>query len=656
MFQRLYNTYMNFLDKYSRPNRMYVKNKIEEEIIVGRHKAILTVEMIFMVVALLNDILYLQDFTMVGFISIASCAIIILVLIASNRTHPEVFKIFSNSISLAFPIILTQHSRSNFFYIWVTSQSFPVFVYCFTGSAFHLTVQAIVQGIYLNTIYSSYLRDMIYETPIDEFVSKFTYAASLCIFFNVIFTGLIHLYLRNAYNQTLKAEKGREESDKQRVFLLGFSHELRNLLNSLIGNLKLASLEKLNDKLGNFIRNSEVCGELLLHLVNNILDSGKVEIGDLEINPTYINVYDMLERTWGVCSELIKRKSLHGRIRIQKDLPRKLNIDHYRLTQILLNLVGNAVKFTDKGSVDVSIEWIGDVEAVSEECFQPFPSSEEDQEEGLFEKAQQTAILEKNLIIMDLNQRKIDQDFIASNSQVDKGILKIVVSDTGSGISSNDIGKLFQKFTQISDDSSKRKLGTGLGLFITKELCKRMNGEIKVFSKLGKGSSFMLCIPITSCPKERREQKANSYILTQLQPTKYQRVLTVDDDPLSSLIVGQFLNKLGVETVELAADGLEGYLKFFEFNQKQLGFNIVTMDIEMPKMNGKKAAEKIREYEKINKLKPCILIMISGNCGEAEIEECMNENGSIRANAFLKKPITLEDLKRTIYRQISYTL
>jgi len=232
--------------------------------------------------------------------------------------------------------------------------------------------------------------------------------------------------------------------------------------------------------------------------------------------------------------------------------------------------------------------------------------------------------------------------------------LKIIVSDTGCGIHKEDVEKLFQKFTQVSKDKAKRKLGTGLGLFITKELCNRMDGEVKVFSKKNKGSSFICCIPAEPVHELQPTSLDLDSIKDPIMHDKL-RAMVVDDDKFNHTVVGGYFQKLGISVIDKAIDGFQAYQKFMEHSDKESQINIVTMDLDMPVMDGKESARKIREFEVKNGLEPCLLIILSANCAESEINECLDPNGNIKANTFLKKPAKLEDMQRIIDSHLAYS-
>jgi signal transduction histidine kinase/CheY-like chemotaxis protein len=485
----------------------------------------------------------------------------------------------------------------------------------------------------------------------EAFALSLTKAATSTALINMIGILCIHLCIRSAFNKASEAEKKKQEFKRQKTFLLGFSHELRNLINSLMGNVKLASFEDISEKAKDFLRNADVCGELLIHLVNNILDTGKVEIGDLEINPIPVDIYDTLERIWSVCSELIKRKNLNGTMRIHKDLPKVVKIDHYRLTQIFLNLIGNATKFTENGSIDVTVEWISNTEKVNAECFEPRPFDDDDElSEGIFEKCKSFSVLDENFLVLTTSHKKNNRNLLIPIQSTNRGILKVVVNDTGCGISKENVTKLFQKFTQVTSDLSKRKLGTGLGLFITKELCERMNGEIRVFSKENKGSCFMFCLPVDPIIEEVRSPLKGSNRV-EVRAQRRLKAMVVDDIPFCHTVLKNYFQLLDIDVSGIAENGLEAYRKYVDYANKKEYLHIVTMDLDMPVMNGKKSAEKIREFEAEKGIENCFMVIVSANCTESEIKECLDINGKMKANAFLKKPVNISELSRIISEQ-----
>jgi CheY-like chemotaxis protein len=232
--------------------------------------------------------------------------------------------------------------------------------------------------------------------------------------------------------------------------------------------------------------------------------------------------------------------------------------------------------------------------------------------------------------------------------------LKFVISDTGCGISAEAQGKLFQKFSQVNEDPSKRKLGTGLGLYITRALCQKMNGDVRVYSQLGKGSTFIFCIPTsTPSPQISSQERIGIDYARPFIDERTLRALIVDDQDFNNLIVMNYLKKIGINDITVAKNGLEAYSQYKNSLEQSRLFDVVTMDVEMPIMDGKEAVKKIRQLEAEKYTKKSLIIMISGNCMESEITQCIDKNGEIGADYFLKKPVSVEDLLKIIYE---YTL
>jgi len=519
-----------------------------------------------------------------------------------------------------------------------------MFAYLSIGSIRYFIIQLSLQTLISNVYYpKKFTEAIVFMTP-EQLTQAMSYANNLTTMFLIILMSITDYLMQQAMVKITVTEKKKKEFENQKTFLLGFSHELRNLINSLTGNVKLAGSELLTDRAKELLLNAEVCGELLLHLINNILDTGKVEIGDLEITYSPTRIYESLEKIWGICAELIKRKNLQGRFTIQRNLPKTIMTDHYRLIQIFLNLVGNAIKFTNSGSIDLNVEWIDHYQTVNDRCFEPYPYNEDEHDEGLFNKKQMFNFIDPDYIALNTSSRKPLEKYLKNGVARRNGILKVTVRDGGCGIPREHLDNIFQKFTQVTTDSSKRKLGTGLGLFITRQLCQKMKGEIRAYSKENEGSCFIFCIPV-----EVVHEKTHDFeVLKEKISKKRLTSMLVDDITFNHTILRGFFDQLSIGVTDIAVNGLEACQKYAHRIRQRERPHIITMDLDMPIMDGKEASRKIRQLEIENNLEPCFLFIISGNCTESEFNECLDKSGKIRANAFLRKPVSIEDLVRTL--------
>jgi len=433
-----------------------------------------------------------------------------------------------------------------------------------------------------------------------------------------------------------KEDEKKEVIFQQKKFLHNFSHEFRNPLNSIIGNIHLSLMEELPCHIRENLKSAKVCGELLLLLINNIIDRGKLEVGDLEVNPCPTRVDHFLKNVSGIFSFLIKQKKLQGVLRIHKKIPRSLNIDTFRVSQILLNMVDNSVKFTEKGKIRINLEWIENKEV--DDCFGPHPYN--DDTEGHFEKNEAFKRLDTQHIDIDLGENYNTRPFTKGNlfeEKIGKGVLKITVIDTGCGIQDTHKNEL----NSDEYDSSPRSM-TRLGLLVTKELLRKMDGKIKGYSKPNVGSCFIVCIPTYSLGTIPRTQSA-----PELQSTNISS-LVVDDSPFNVIFLSQYLAKADVTVSETASNGLEAFSKFVKKHQQGRPFQIVTMDLDMPIMDGLTACKNIRKYEKENNLSPCLLIIISGNSADSMIKQCLDSQGDVQADYFLTKPFSYDQLHNII--------
>jgi len=597
------------IDSFIKPNPKYVDpSNIEQEFTNRRRKTFVVVHIILFAAFSMEPLFVEGTF----YDNLFRCILVTMhlcFLYISCRTHPHIFKIYYTIICVVYGLFFINTGPDGVHIAYFATHLLAMFAYLSIGSIRYYIIQLALQSLISNVYYPKKFEEaIVFMTP-EKLTQAMSYANNLNTMFFIVLMIITDYFMQQAFHKITTTEKKKTEFENQKTFLLGFSHELRNLINSLTGNVKLVKLEALTDRAKELLLNAEVCGELLLHLINNILDTGKVEIGDLEITYSPTRMSESLEKIWGVCSELIKRKNLHGRITIQKSLPKTIMTDHYRLIQIFLNLVGNAIKFTDSGSIDLNVEWIDRYQKINDKCFEPYPYNEDDQDEGLFTKKQMFNFIDPNYFGMSTSSRKpLDQPWnMQDHHQTRNGILKVTVRDPGYGIPKDQLENIFLKFTQVTNDISKRKLGTGLGLFITRQLCQRMQGDIRAYSKEGEGSCFIFCIPAEVV----YERTHDFEILKQKISQKKLTSMLVDDITFNQTVLRGFFDKLNVEVVDIAVNGLEALQKFSQRVFKRSLPHIITMDLDMPIMDGKEASRKIRQLELEHSLEPCYLLIIS---------------------------------------------
>jgi len=380
-------------------------------------------------------------------------------------------------------------------------------------------------------------------------------------------------------------EEAESANHSKSDFLANMSHEIRTPMNSILGFTSLLLKSEMSIKQRDFAETVQISGKRLLALLDDILDLSKIEAGKLLLNNTPFDIAEIVKESINLFIPRAQEKGINLILNLG-ELPPKLVLgDADRVRQILVNLIGNAVKFTEKGEVRV---------------------------EALFEPT------------------------------VDGRInFKIRVSDTGVGILSGDIERLFQKFTQIDSSRTRKFGGTGLGLAISKHLVEQMNGNIGVSSRPGEGSIFYFFIPfnltessITADFKagHAEESHARRAAIKMLNT----RILVVEDDPEGRKLCHKYLEELGCN-VSFAINGTEA-LDWVDREK----FDLILMDLQLPEIDGIAVTRKIRKREKPEIRTPIIAVTAMAMKGDRErcIESGMDD--------YISKPFDPETLQTKI--------
>ncbi len=379
---------------------------------------------------------------------------------------------------------------------------------------------------------------------------------------NGIITISRNITVRKQSEETLRQAREAAEAANQAKsqFLANMSHEIRTPMNAIIGLGHLALQTELTDRQRDYLDNITLSAEGLLRLLNDLLDFSKIEAEKLEIEKSTYSLLSIMEKSLGLAGVGASAKGLQLRLGYDPDIPEYLVGDPLRLEQVLLNLLGNAVKFTSSGTVGLTV----------------------------------TPVMEEG--------REITLEFS--------------VKDSGIGMTAEQVDGIFKPFTQADSSMTRRFGGTGLGLNISKRLVELMGGEIRVESTPGKGSCFSFTVHLERGSAPAVVAQCELQRDTLMAVLTGRRILVVDDQSLNRQILQELLEQVGVSVV-VAEHGRQALDVIAQAEGK---FDAVFMDLQMPEMDGYEATRLLRKEWSAVALP---IITITAHAGREERERCL---------------------------------
>ena len=364
----------------------------------------------------------------------------------------------------------------------------------------------------------------------------------------------LEIIIEERTKELIKAKERAEEANRAKSdFLANMSHEIRTPMNAILGFTEILKNKITEPQFLNYIKSIHISGKSLLFLIDDILDLSKVEAGKLKLEYSVISLLDLLNEMCTIFEKKAKDRELELIIDIPSTLPRALLLDGTRLRQIYINLIGNAIKFTETGHIKLSVQY-------------NYP------------------------------------DNSYTHSTLD---LILTVEDTGIGIPEQECQSIFESFSQLKGQKTSKFGGTGLGLAITRQLVELMNGKITVTSEVNRGSTFCIVLKdvevATIVTLESDREKDIDYDLLEFNKST---ILLVDDIDFNRELLKGFLGDYNLILLE-AENGLEAIEKARQYHP-----DLILLDIKMPEMDGYEAVAILNNNEKLKDI-PVIAITAS---------------------------------------------
>lgn len=451
-------------------------------------------------------------------------------------------------------------------------------------------------GVFSLLFYTIFLSDIM--TPHIQIMHQVLFYVLILLFFvNLIYITLV-LYRENLHMKDVqrmmksKMDEISHYSQAKDSFIASISHELKTPLSSILALSYFLRNTELTQRQADLVSKIEDSSDILLSIINDVLDLSKLKFGGFTINPSSFKLMEIVENVESMFSYQITNRGIQWRYHCDFNPELSIHLDKYRLSQILINLLSNALKFTEKGFISLTV------------IANP-----------------------------------------ASNDPDSKIDLNLIVEDTGIGISEQDIPLIFKEFEQVEHHMIRGHQGSGLGLTITKRLAESMGGNINVESALDKGSRFTVSLPSIPIEKWQSTGARNDRIIYREDWYDLKPILIVEDTVINGELVQQLLGEMGLES-ELALNGPSAIEMCHTKGNNH--YSLILMDIHMPEMDGYSAATILKKEINVT----CPIVAFTATAISDKDDEMYRDIFS----GYILKPLRAATLQKELTRYLGFTI
>ena len=564
--------------------------------------------------------------------------------------------------------------------ILISLTSIPHFISCLSQ----------VKEIFQVTLNDEQARELLFLVL--SMILNFIQVSSICLLKGYIEDNMWNSVESNYEKSETLTKEIVQVIEGRDAFIFSLSSEIENSLSSLNESLSYL-LQRIKDSdHQEALKNIKLNNEVLKNTLNNILDVSKLKENRLELSQASTAFPDILEKAFSIYAGIMRRKDIHTEAYIHKKLPIKLWIDASWMLQIMINLISNALKYTlSHGKVNVYVTWCSEG-CDKELLLKPIVTTFEEPLEAIEARRNSTTMthsqrgnqdildefngsetrsrLQNFLAIRTFETRNLQEvedsiempsrpqnwsigesEFDSANSNetlANKGYLKVQVTDNGQGIPASSLKALFEIFSQSKNHYRLTQAESTLGLWLCKQLCQKMNGDIQVFSTLHQGTTFVFYIPIDNTAITRNLPITHN-TAAYIRPIGKVTALVVDDYAFNRDLHRLLLEKEDVHVI-MASDGKEALETYIKYGGEY--FDFIMMDVRMPVMNGFDSAKKMREWEVTENKRKVNICFVSGEYfDENEVINNLKVQGDQSRGSGIKclrKPIDIGILRSLV--------